>query len=225
MIREPGLNRELVVDNILTLIAAGHETSAASITWACHLLTLPENIEYQNSLREDLLAHLPVPNGDSDWSMPPSTLRHMIEKSLLLNAICEECLRLFPPVPAAIRRAARQTMIAGTEIPMGTILIAMPWAINRNPRYWGEDAEMFKPGRWIDKTEDGKLRANKHGGSTSNFCSATFLHGPHACMGKDFNRAEMKCALAAIFSRFIVERSEGCGSKVHITGHVTIKPK
>lgn len=225
IIREPDLDRELVVDNILSLIAAGHESSAASISWTCHLLTLPENLKYQQSLREDLLEHLPPLNENTNWNLPPAVLRYIVEDSPLFNAICEESLRLFPPVPAAIRHATRQTTIAGTEIPKGTIVVAMPWAINRNPQYWGEDAEVFRPERWIDKTEDGALRANKHGGATSNFSVATFLHGPHACMGKDFNRAEMKCALAAIFSRFAVERSEGCGRDVHVTGHVTIKPK
>jgi cytochrome P450 len=101
----------------------------------------------------------------------------------------------------------------------------MPWVINRNPRYWGEDAAEFRPERWITQTEDGTIRANKHGGAASNYNEATFLHGPHACIGRDLNRAELRCALAAIFSRFKVERSDGFTGKVNITGYITIKPK
>jgi cytochrome P450 len=225
MIREPGLNRESVVDNILTFIGAGHDTSVASMTLACHLLTLPENIKYQQILRDDLRAYLPELSDNHDWNPAPSALRHAFEESPFLNAICEEALRLFPPVPTAVRRAVRQTTIDGTEVPKGTFVIVLPWAINRNPRYWGEDAAEFRPERWITQTADGKMRANKHGGAASNFNEATFLHGPHACIGRDLNRAELRCALAAIFSRFKVERSDGFTGKVNITGYITIKPK
>lgn len=225
IIRESDLSRERVVDNILTFIGAGHETSASSITWACHLLSLPENVKYQQLLRDEVRAVFPTSGGQSDWDAPLTELQAAVETSPYLNGICEEVLRLFPTVPATLREPIRKTTIAGTVIPKGTLIVVMPWAINRNPRYWGEDADEFRPDRWIDKTPDGKLRANKQGGAISNFCEATFLHGPRACIGRDFARAELKCALAAIFGRFNVERLEGDKGVVRISGQITIRPE
>lgn len=225
IIRESDLSRDRVVDNILTFIGAGHETSASSITWACHLLSLPENLKYQQLLRDEVRANFPVEGGQSHWNAPLADLQNAVETSPYLNGICEEVLRLFPTVPATMREPIRKTTIAGTVVPKGTLIIVMPWAINRNPKYWGEDADEFKPDRWIDKTADGKLRANKQGGAISNFCEATFLHGPRACIGRDFARAELKCALAAIFGRFNVERLEGDTGKVRISGQITIRPE
>jgi cytochrome P450 len=225
IIREPELNRESVVDNILTFMGAGHDTSVASMTLAFYLLTLPENIKYQQILRDDLRAYLPELNENHDWNPAQPALRHALEEAPFLNAICDEVLRLFPPVPTTVRRAVHRTTINGTEVPKGTFIIVLPWVINRNPRYWGEDAAEFRPERWITQSEDGTIRANKHGGAASNYNEATFLHGPHACIGRDFSRAEMKCALAAIFSRFKVEKSDASTGKVDITGFITMKPK
>lgn len=225
IIRDSDLSRERVVDNILTFIGAGHETSASSITWACHLLSLPENMRYQRLLREEVRANFPTLEGMSDWNAGLGELQPAIETSPWLNGICEEVLRLFPTVPATMREPIRKTTIAGTVIPKGTLIIIMPWAINRNPKFWGEDADEFRPERWIDKTAEGKLRANKQGGAISNFCEATFLHGPRACIGRDFARAELKAALAAIFGRFEVERLPGDSGKVRIAGQVTIRPE
>lgn len=224
IIRDSDLSKERVVDNILTFIGAGHETSASSITWACHLLSLPENLKYQQLLRDEVRQNFPTKDGMSDWSASTAELQSCIETLPYLNGICEEVLRLFPTVPATLREPIRKTTINGTVIPKGTLIVVMPWAINRNPKYWGEDADEFRPDRWIDKTPEGKLRANKTGGAISNFCEATFLHGPRACIGREFARSELKCALAALFGRFNVERMPGDSGKVRIAGQITIRP-
>lgn len=224
IIRDSDLSRDRVVDNILTFIGAGHETSASSITWACHLLSLPENLKYQQLLRDEVRENFPTVDGSSDWDASMADLQPCIETLPYLNGICEEVLRMFPTVPATLREPIRNTTIAGTAIPKGTLIAVFPWAINRNPKFWGEDADEFRPDRWIEKTAEGKLRANKTGGAISNFCEATFLHGPRACIGREFARSELKCALAALFGRFNVERLPGDSGKVRIAGQVTIRP-
>lgn len=226
MIRNDVLDRESTLDNMLTMIGAGHETSASSITWACHLLTLPENKHYQEKIREEARQAFPSTDGVANWNASAAELQAALETSPWLNGTCEEVLRLFPAVPATLREPIRQTTIAGTVVPKGQLIVIMPWAINRNPRYWGSNAEEFHPERWIDKMPDGSLRANRSGGAVSNFCEATFLHGPRACIGRDFAKAELKCALAAIFARFVLDRLPGDdGSKVRISGQVTIRPR
>jgi len=101
----------------------------------------------------------------------------------------------------------------------------MPWAINRNPRYWGLDTDKLPPERWIDILPNGTCRTNKHGGAVSNYCEMMLLQGSHACIGRDFAKSELKIALAAIFGRFELRRLQGnTGAKVRVQGTVTTKP-
>ena len=60
------------------------------------------------------------------------------------------------------------------------------------------------PDRWIDMLPDGTKRPNKHGGAASNMCDQTFLHDNRACIGPDLARAELRYALAALFTQFRV---------------------
>lgn len=226
IIGDSGLGRDEIVDQMLTIIGAGHETSASSISWATHLLTLPENIHYQKILRDEIRTVIKAQGGRHDFSSSEAELQAAFENSPYLNGICEETLRLCPPVPATLRESVRQTTLSGNVIPKGTFIFIFIWAINRNPKFWGEDAIKFRPERWIDTQPDGSLRANKNGGAESNYCEMTFLHGPRACIGRDYAKAELKCALAGLFGRFEVNRLEGDdGSKVEIEGAVTTKPR
>ncbi|KAB8356621.1 hypothetical protein FH972_024199 [Carpinus fangiana] len=215
IVKDPLASRTEIIDQMITFLGAGHETTATSIAWATHLLTLPENKHYQESLREEITSNC-------GCTSSPTAL----ESLPWLNAICEETLRLFPPVTSTARKTIRDTVIAGTRVPKNTMLVLFPWAMNRNPRYWGgQDAERFKPERWIDTLPDGRLRSNKHGGAESNFCEMTFLHGNRSCIGKDFAKAELRCILARLFETFEVSRLPGDDGSVNPVGSITIKPE
>jgi cytochrome P450 len=75
----------------------------------------------------------------------------------------------------------------------------VPIATNRLPDLWGEDADEFKPERWIDKATG---RATMNGGADSNYAFLTFLHGPRSCIGEKFARAEMRALIAAVCANF-----------------------
>lgn len=76
----------------------------------------------------------------------------------------------------------------------------------------------FKPKRWLNA--DGS--ANNHGGASSNFAFLTFLHGPRACIGQTFARAEFTCLLAAWVGSFVTTMAER-GSKLMDDGDLQIK--
>ena len=99
----------------------------------------------------------------------------------------------------------------------------VPYAINRHPRLWGGkyDPNDIVPERWIDTAEDGSQRPNKTGGACTNFASLTFLHGPRACIGRDFAKAELRCAVAALIGSF--EMSLTTDVEPRIIGVVTTK--
>ncbi|KAF2762012.1 cytochrome P450 [Pseudovirgaria hyperparasitica] len=219
-------NDELV-DQMLTFIAAGHETTGSSISWAMHLLTLAENKHYQKLIRDEIRAGIKVPEGAdaASFELADCPQWHEFESFPYLNGLCEEILRLFPAVPTTLRESIRQTTLAGQVIPADTLVLVVPWAINRNPHFWGPEADKLRPERWIDRLEDGTMRPNRHGGAESNYCEITFLHGQRACIGRDFAKAELRCVLASILGRFEVNRLAGDNGDVEITGAVTTKPR
>ncbi|KAF2166664.1 hypothetical protein M409DRAFT_66637 [Zasmidium cellare ATCC 36951] len=212
-----------LVDQMLTFLSAGHETTASSIAWATHLLTLPQYTHFQQELRDEIREAVKIaPAFDpAQGILPYSTL----EKLPLLNGICEETLRLFPPVTNTGRVAIRDTFVADTPIRKGMMLAIFPWATNRNPEFWGVTAEEMVPQRWIDEDANGARRLNKHGGAASNMCEQTFLHGNRACIGQDFAKAELRYILAALFERYHLERLEGDRGHVVPAGSLTIKPR
>ncbi|KKA23820.1 Cytochrome P450 monooxygenase [Rasamsonia emersonii CBS 393.64] len=191
-----------------------HETTASALTWACYLLCLHPDI--QTRLRQEIHTVIPSANHPITWND--------LESMPLLNGVCQEVLRLYPTVPATIREAVRDSYVAGKKIPRGTRIILCPYAINRSPDFWGETGEEFRPERWIDTDEKGHQVVNHHGGAPTNFAQITFLHGQRSCIGKDFARAELRCAVAGVVGRFAMELQDP-NQKVHISGAVTTKPR
>ncbi|PLB48551.1 putative cytochrome P450 monooxygenase [Aspergillus steynii IBT 23096] len=204
---------EELVDQMLTFLAAGHETTASAFTWACYLLTL--HPEIQDRLREEIRQRIRSGSHPITWSD--------LESMPLLNGVCQEVLRLYPTVPVTLRESIRDSTLAGKHVPKGTRIILCPYAINRSPEFWGDDGETFRPERWIDTDKNGQAIVNHTGGASTNFAQITFLHGQRACIGKDFARAELRCAVAGVVGRFQFEMQDP-KQKIHIAGAVTTKP-
>lgn len=121
-----------------------------------------------------------------------------------------------------IRECVRDTSIAGKHVPKGTRILICPYAINRSPTFWGDNGDEFLPERWIDVRADGTESVNHHGGASTNFAQITFLHGQRACIGKDFAKAELRCAVAGVVGRFRFEMQDP-KQRIHIAGAVTTK--
>ena len=151
--------------------------------------------------------------------MPPD-LEQSLEDLPLLNAVCNETLRLYPTVPVTVRIASRDTTVMENFIPQNTLFLLSPWATNRNSKLWGPDSMQFVPERWIDK-ETGK--ANNTGGVSSNYCQLTFLHGPRSCIGEKFAKAELKALIAVFVGAFSMETVRETGNPIP-AGAITSKP-
>ncbi|QIW99078.1 hypothetical protein AMS68_004596 [Peltaster fructicola] len=201
-----------VVDQMMTFLAAGHETTASALSWCCYLLAT--NPHAQSKLFQELQAKMPAEAEQIDY--------RTFEQLPYLNGVCEEVLRLFPTVPVTVREVTSEMVMCGVVVPRETTILIVPYAVNRNPKFWGADAAEFKPERWIDTAADGVQRSNKHGGSDNNLCGMTFLHGNRSCIGRDFAKAELKCAVASLFSKYEVSMSKP-KEEVKIVGTVTTK--
>ena len=183
-----GFSDEDLVNQMMTFLAAGHETTSSAMTWACYLLSI--HPEGQTRLREEIRANLP-PIDDSE-----TITASALDKCHYLNAVCNEVLRLYAPVPFTMREAGRNTSILGQYVPKGTKIILAPWAVNISSSLWGADAIKFDPDRWL-----GPGKANS-GGAESNYSFLTFLHGPRSCIGQSFAKSEFAWYVFVIFLFF-----------------------
>jgi cytochrome P450 len=202
-----GFSDEDLVNQLMTFLAAGHETTASALSWAVYLLC--KHPEAQRKLREEICTELDL-NSDIDSTQ--------IDRLPYLNAVLNETMRIFPPVPLTLRETSNDTTIQGHFIPKATTLIICPWAINTSEQLWGPDAKQFNPDRWL-----GAGRANT-GGAESNYAVTTFLHGPRSCIGKQFAMAEFACLVAALIGKFEVEFENG-DWELKIEGGITATPK
>ncbi|KAF2149261.1 cytochrome P450 monooxygenase [Myriangium duriaei CBS 260.36] len=184
-------SEEELVDQCMTLLGAGHETTASAVTSALYLLcTDPSGMEMQRRLRDEVRSKLPSPSGTS-----PEISPDQLESLPYLTAICNEVLRVRSPVPLVWRTSIRPTIIDNVAIPTNTRICLPPWGINKSRTLWGDEAENFDPDRWLGRPA---------GGAESNYAFLTFSGGKRSCIGAGFARAEMAACLAALFGRFEV---------------------
>ncbi|KAI9845089.1 MAG: hypothetical protein M1837_005093 [Sclerophora amabilis] len=211
-LKSGGFTESNLVDQMMTFLAAGHETTATALTWAVYYLC--KHPEIQARLREQIRSQLPslsstTPISSTDFDKVP-----------YLHAVCNEVLRIQPPVPMTIRETDNNTGIIGYPVPDGTRVIIAIWAVNKSRELWGPTAGDFIPERWLD--ESGK--ANNTGGATSNYAYMTFLHGPRSCIGQAFAKAEFACLVASLVGRFEMELPDP-SYVPEIRGGITSKPE
>lgn len=180
-----------LLDQSMTMIAAGHETTSGSLSWAAYILS--QNPAIQSRLRNEIRAGLPSPSEATSPS--PETL----DSLAYLHAFCSEVLRLYTPIPTLHRSATVDTTLLNTPIPKGTNIRASCWAISRSEHLWGSTAQEFIPDRWLEGENSSK------GGSDSNYGFMAFSHGSRSCIGASFARAEFAACLACLVGRFDIK--------------------
>ncbi|KAI0432481.1 cytochrome P450 [Xylaria sp. FL1042] len=217
-----GFSDEELVDQMMTFLAAGHETTATAMTWAVY--ELAKRPEIQEKLRAEIRERLP--SVDSDAGITSLDIDHMP----YLNAVCNEVLRFYAPVPMMLRDAARDTTVLGHFIPKGTRVMLSPWATNFDKELWGPDADKFVPDRWLTMSGGSGLEDKRtaSGGASSNFALLTFSHGPRSCIGASFAKSEFLCLLAGWVGRFAFElknKEEMDMSNIDVQSEVTARPR
>ncbi|KAJ5292830.1 NAD(P)-binding protein [Penicillium atrosanguineum] len=204
-------DEENLVDQLMTFLGAGHETTATAMQWAVYALC--KNPEVQTRLREEIRANLPSISEEN-----PTIDAATLDNLPYLHAVCNEILRFHPSVPSTVRTAVKDTTIVGKDIPKDTILVISPEILNHMEEHWGPDADKFNPDRFM-----GPGKANT-GGATSNYAFLTFLHGPRSCIGQGFAKSELACLLAATVGRFHMELRYP-DKKLEVREGATVSPK
>ena len=198
------LDPENVVNQILTLMAAGSETSANTISFALHYLSTNPDVAAK--------AHAEI---DQRWpgSDVPNIEFDDIAKLRYLRRVVDETLRLWPVAPGYYRQARRDTTLGNGKYHFreGDWVAVVLLAAHRAPA-WGSDAETFNPDRFLPEN----LR------ELPPHTYKPFGTGPRACIGRQFALHEIVLTLAAILHQYDLESKPGYHLKIAET--LTLKP-
>lgn len=114
-------------------------------------------------------------------------------------AVFNESLRLFPPVPVELKECTAPTTFPdGTWLPRGSVVLWVPWSMGRSKQIWGEDADDFRPERWL--VEEGEGQTSFLSKSAYEF--PVFNGGPRSCLGKKMAELLAVDVLATLVWRF-----------------------
>ncbi|WCJ28165.1 cytochrome P450 family 71 subfamily B polypeptide 23 [Euphorbia peplus] len=178
---------------IMDLFIAGTDTSSTTVEWAMsEMMKNPRVLKKaQEEVRNAFKGKKVI--GEED-----------VQKLTYLSLVLKETLRLHPPAPLLLpRESTKSCEIAGYEIPAKTKVIINAWAIGRDPEAW-EEAEVFKPERFMDNTVDFK---------GMDFKFIPFGAGRRICPGIAFGLANMELPLARLIYHFDWELPEGITSE------------
>jgi cytochrome P450 len=177
------MNDRELVDEVATMIIAGHETSAGTLNWAWYLLAGDE--ESAAAVREESLRV--CPDGDLAYEQ--------LEELVFTRQVLEETLRLYPPVWLFTRRAREADEIDGHAIEAGDNVFLSPWLTQHMERYWPEP-DAFRPERFAPERADERTEQ----------AFFPFSSGPRRCIGEFFSFVEMRAHLALLAPHFRLGR-------------------
>lgn len=186
------MTRKYMRDIILNFLIAGKDTTAGTLSWFICMLCKHSQIQHKvaHDVQQATKTH-----EDTNFSEFANLLTdEVVDKMQYLHATLTETLRLFPSVPMDSKVCfSNDTLPDGFDTKKGDIVFYMPYAMGRMKYLWGEDAENFRPERWID--------ANGLFQPESPFKFTAFQAGPRICLGKEFAYRQMKI-FAAVLLRF-----------------------
>ncbi|HEU4509656.1 MAG TPA: cytochrome P450 [Pyrinomonadaceae bacterium] len=187
-------------DEVMTLLLAGHETTAATLTWVWYLLSQHPDVERRLHAEVDQVLEGRRP-----------TLSD-VPRLVYTKMIVSETLRLYPPVWLLPRKTINPDRLDGHTIPANSDVLVCVYTIHRHPQFWN-DAERFDPQRF----------APDNGAERDSCAYLPFGAGPRTCLGSRFGLMEVMLVVATIAQRFSL-RVAG-NHKVEPEASLTLHPR
>ncbi|MCT8339689.1 cytochrome P450 [Flavobacteriaceae bacterium TK19130] len=192
-----GMEEAQLIDEILILFVAGHETTSNALTFTCELLA--RHPEVQQKLRKEV-AQLSMAN----------SLMEKIKQATYTTQVIEESMRLYPPAYFIDRVNLEDDSFQQMKFKKGTSLLFSVYEIHRHPDHW-EDPLSFKPERFNDRA------AKNYSGFYFPFGA-----GPRMCIGNNFAMYEMVLAVSHLIQHFEIKPKE---TPIKTLPLITLKPK
>ncbi|PYR61089.1 MAG: cytochrome P450 [Acidobacteria bacterium] len=174
-----GLSDRQVRDEAMTLILAGHETTANALAWMWYLVSQSLGVETRLHEEIDRVLQGRLPGAADLGALP------------FVEQVVTESMRLYPPAWVVGRRALADYAIGDFVVPARSVVFMSPYVMQRDSRYYA-DADRFLPERW---TPDFKAALPK-------FAYFPFGGGPRQCIGEPFARMELALLVATIAQRW-----------------------
>ncbi|GAB5591016.1 Cytochrome P450 4V2 [Umbelopsis nana] len=218
-----GMSDSLLQAQVMTFLAAGHETTSVTVTWALHELSQHQDL--QDQLREEVKSVFssitydhslfadPLSVDESELSDANIPSYDEINNLPFLNNVVKEILRLIPPVPMTNRTVERDIVIGGHLIPKGSTVFIPPAVTQRMKSIWGEDALEFRPSRWDEPLAQ----------AAGPYTYMPFLAGGRQCIGNRFALIEIKILLGVLINSF--KFFEKPGVEIKKRQAITWRPK
>jgi cytochrome P450 len=194
-----GLGDEELRDEVMTMVLAGHETTANALAWAFHLLSLAPDVARR--LRDESTAVL----GDRRLAEVDD-----LPRLGFATRVYQEAMRLYPPAWIFGREAIEADAFGAFTVPAGGAVAICPWLLHRDPRWW-ESPEGFDPDRFAPS----KMRPK--------YAYVPFAAGPRMCIGNAFAMMEMQIVLAMASARYRLDLVPG--RRVEVEPSVTLRPR
>lgn len=170
---------QMIRDEVMTLLLAGHETTSNTMIWTTWLLG--KNPDWQKKIKTEL----------KEFGKKASELTRADTLELkTFRAVIFESLRLMPPIPGISRMALEDDVMDGYEISSGTSVVCQPWVTHRDPRFWPQP-ELWNPARFLNRPE-----------RKDDFTFFPFARGARACIGEDLAMVEATLILAHLVEDF-----------------------
>lgn len=169
-------------DQLVTFLAAGHETTANALTWTWYLLGRNPEARRRVAAEVDAVIGDTVPTADD------------VDKLSFTTAVLSESMRLYPPAWTIERDAVDDDVIGGYDIPAGTTVMTSPWVLHRRAKLW-DDPLAFDPDRFLDERAERRDRLTY----------LPFGAGRRQCIGAGFAMLEGTLALGLLCRRYHLE--------------------
>ena len=195
--REDRFTESEVRSNILTFIAAGHETTANSLSWSMFLLS--QSPAWRERVQAEAHRELAGP------------VAGIADRLVETRAVVEEAIRLYPPIAAVSRVAIGDDDLNGERVRPGSLIVISPYVLHRHRLLW-DSPDAFDPQRFL-----GSARAK-----IDRFAYLPFGVGPRKCIGSTFALQEATLVLATIAKHFDFQLKPG--HVVWPTLQVTLRP-
>ena len=173
-----------VIDQVATMIAAGHATTAVALFWTLYLVASVPTA--QQAVADEAAA----------LDLGPEGAAEALPRLVYAKAAVQEALRLYPPAYAIVRRALGADVAGGVAVPKGAVVMMAPWLLHRHRRLWDEP-DRYDPARFLP-------------GATppDRFAYLPFGVGPRVCIGAQFALTEATLVLARLLQAFRIERAD-----------------
>jgi cytochrome P450 len=175
---------EDLVDQVATLIAAGHETTGVALFWSLWLVAVAPAVQERLAAEVETL------------DLGPDDAAEVLPRLVYTRAVVHEALRLYPPAFTLVRQARRADDAGGVPVPSGGIVFMSPWVLHRHRRLWS-NPEVFDPARFLPAAPP-----------PDRFAYLPFGVGPRVCIGAQFALTEATLVLSTMIKAFHIERAD-----------------